>query len=94
MQVTRKNKQGHEITYSYECIGPDKIPISRYMGQKLAKRRQQQRFNRDSPKVLAKEVPPEIVIELKELKATMPYSSLSRIYGLSPYLIKKVLSVQ
>lgn len=91
MNVTRRNKNGEIVNYKYDFIGPEKVPISRYMGEKIAKRRQMQRFNQKPPKVLACEVPDDTVREMKELRDKLSYSSISRLYGLSPYLVKKVL---
>lgn len=94
MIVTRINKKGQEVKYSYSYIGPNKIPISTYIGEKIAQRRQLQRFDREKPKVLASEVPKEIILEMKELQfiGDVTYASIAKMYGLTPYIVKKCLS--
>jgi hypothetical protein len=93
MIITKQNKKGEFVKYNYTCIGKDKVPVTKYYSDKIAKRRQMERFNRDKPKVLVKEVPEETVSEMKSLKegASMSFAALSRIYQLSPYIIKQAL---
>ena len=94
MIVTRINKKGKEVKYKYSHIGPNKVPISTYIGKKVAQRRQLERFNRERPKILASEVPKEIILEMKELQSfgDVSFVSIAKIYGLTPYIVKKCLN--
>jgi len=94
MIVTRINKKGEKVKYTYSYVGPNKVPISTYIGKKVAQRRQTQRFNREKPKVLASEVPNEIVLEMQELRllGDVTFVSIAKMYGLTPYIVKKCLN--
>ena len=77
--------------YHYDRIKG--VQINQYMAAKITEYRQIKRLNRPTPKWLAKEIPDEVVTEIKELhdSANLSYRALARMYGLTPYLVKTVI---
>src|SRR3990167_7048616 len=94
MLSTIAKPENYDTTqFEFKYFGKNSVPISNCY-EKVAKRRQMERFSKEKPKILVKEVPFEIIQEIKSLRdeASLPITTLSRIFKLSPYIIKQVLN--